>query len=540
MRRSMLVVLFVCMTLISRAAVITASGGDALQRAVKNELSGLAPSYGPLVPGESVSFSIPTLVGYSAKGLPSGLKLNSKTGEISGSPKKPTGDDGATVAFSKKGAETLTAKFVVGPIPTIDVTLVGDTEKCKVTGANKAYLVGKKVSLMAKAPKGTAFVGWFKDGEPWPSEAESGKAKLSYVMTAECLALVAKFEKEKMSLSCPGLAAGTFTVGVCGAGDGIPLEISTQSGVKSVKASKLPTGMKLVKDKSTGEWMITGAPTKAGAYNVVLTVMAVSGATESVTIPVTVESLPDWVVGTFEGYGYDQYFGDGYEWTTFPVGHWSGRVQCSISSAGKATTVLTSGQTRRGNAQLKCGRAGSYEFEIEGVNVSIVCREINGIKIGYMYAKWSHTNEWNEHIVTEAKGWQLRWQEFSQQGLVPKFAAKTETKLQMSELKYDYCPTEDPQLTLPGSLLLKYGKNGALMATYLPTQGGKASATASAQLVPFEMDANGRLRMETTIMIKLMQDRYFLLHLFLSTPVGSQFVYGDEVRVEDYLLTVEE
>lgn len=218
------------------------------------------PSYGPFVPGEKVSLAIPALVGYTAKKLPSGLKLNKKTGEITGAAKKPTGEAGVTVTFTKKGEPTLTTQFVVGPIPTINVTLEGDTEKCKVTGANKAYLVGKKVSLQAKGPKGTAFLGWFKDGEPWPSEAESKNAKLSYVMTKESISLVAKFEKEKMSVGCPGLASAFFTVGVAGSTAGIPIEIETQSGVKSVKVSKLPSGMKY--DKKLG--CIVGAPTKAG------------------------------------------------------------------------------------------------------------------------------------------------------------------------------------------------------------------------------------------------------------------------------------
>jgi len=288
-----------------------------------------------LVPGAKVDFDT-GLVGYTPKNLPSGLKYDKNTGRITGTPTKPTGDAGVTVTFTKKGAETQMLQFVVSAIPTINVTLEGDTEKCKVTGANKAYLVGKKVSLSATAPKGTAFVGWFKDGEPWPSAEESVKPKLSFVMTPENLELVAKFEKEKMSLACLGLAAGTFTVGVDGTGDGIPLEITTQSGVKSVKATKLPTGMKLVKDKTTGEWMITGAPTKAGSFNVVLTVTAVSGAVQSITIPVTVEALPSWLVGTYTGMVGR---GEGKNWMAY------GTFSLTVAATGKisAKVVVPSG-----------------------------------------------------------------------------------------------------------------------------------------------------------------------------------------------------
>ena len=265
---------------------------------------GLETVYGPFVPGENVLIDIRGLVGYTAKGLPRGLKLNKKTGTISGVAKKPTAADGAVVTFTKKGAAAQTTRIIVGAIPTVSVELTGDAEGCKVSGA-KAYLAGKKVTLKVKTPKGTAFTGWTRNGEPWPNAAESKNAKLSFQMRAENLALVASFEKEKMSVACPGLAEKTFKVGVAGGTEGIPLEITTQSGIKSVKASKLPSGMKLVKDKATDTWSIVGSPKKPGTYNVVLKVTATSGATETITIPVEVDALPAWAQGTFVGIGMD-------------------------------------------------------------------------------------------------------------------------------------------------------------------------------------------------------------------------------------------
>ena len=207
----------------------------------------LQESYGPFIPGAEVELNL-GLVGYTAKKLPSGLKLDKKTGIVKGKAKKP-GE--YQVTFTKKGAETHTAKFIVGPMPTITITMEGDIEKCKVTGASKpgkGYLVGKKVSLSAKGPKGTAFIGWFMDGEPWPNETEYLESKLKYVMTEENLSLVARFEKEKMSVACDRLS--TLTVGE---EVSIPIAIETQSGVKSVKGSKLPSGLKIKKDKATGE-----------------------------------------------------------------------------------------------------------------------------------------------------------------------------------------------------------------------------------------------------------------------------------------------
>ena len=256
----------------------------------------LQESYGPFVPGTEVELNL-GLVGYTAKKLPSGLKLDKKTGVVKGKAKKP-GEYQAT--FTKKGAETLTAKFIVGPMPTITIMMEGDTEKCKVTGASKpgnGYLVGKKVSLSAKGPKGTAFTGWFKDGAPWPNETEYLESKLKYVMTEENLSLVARFEKEKMSVSCDGLS--TLTVGE---EVSIPVTIETQSGVKSVTGSKLPTGLKVKKDKATGEWFVTGKPKKVGTWNSVIKVTAKSGAVEQLPVTMTVEDKGEVVLPSANHY----------------------------------------------------------------------------------------------------------------------------------------------------------------------------------------------------------------------------------------------
>ena len=242
-------------------------------------------SYGPFTPGENVALNL-GLAGYTAKKLPSGLKLDKTTGAVTGIPKKPGTYE---VTFAKKGAETLTATFVVGPMPTVSIAMEGDVEKCKVKGASKpgnGYLVGKKVNIAAKAPKGTAFAGWYKDGEPWPSETEYLVAKQAYVMTAESLSLVARFEKERMSVTCPGFS-GTLAAGMDVV---VPIEITTQSGIKSVKGSKLPSGLKV---KKTGDmWAIVGNPKKKGTFAATVKVTAKSGAVEELQIAMIVADLP--------------------------------------------------------------------------------------------------------------------------------------------------------------------------------------------------------------------------------------------------------
>jgi len=66
----------------------------------------------------------------------------------------------------------------------------------------------------------------------------------------------------------------------------------------TVKASGLPSGLKF--DAKTGE--ITGVPkAKAGSYTVVFTASKKGEKNQVATITINVESLPSWVVGTFDG-----------------------------------------------------------------------------------------------------------------------------------------------------------------------------------------------------------------------------------------------
>ena len=253
------------------------------------------------VPGEQVDIDS-TLIGYTAKRLPSGLKYDKSTGRITGTLTKPTAAGGVAVTFAKSGEEDVETVIIFGSLPTVSVKMSGvnsegDTDGCKVTGAG-AYLVGKTVTLKATAPKGTAFAGFYKDGEPWPNAADYKKTSLAYTMGKEDVSLVAKFEKEKMSVGCVGLSDGFFTAGVAGSPEGIPLEIETQSGVKSVKVEKLPAGMK----SDAKNERITGAPTKAGNSKVVITVTAVSGAVEKKEIDVPVAAMSETAVGTFNGF----------------------------------------------------------------------------------------------------------------------------------------------------------------------------------------------------------------------------------------------
>ena len=174
-------------------------------------------SYGPYVQGMSMELDT-GLWGYSAKGLPSGLSYDAKTGKISGRPKKQTDAGGVEVTLTKKGA-------------------------------------------------------------------------------ADVLFFV-EVRAEEISIGCEGLSVGKLPAGVLCSSDGMGLQVDAESDVKSVSVTKLPTGMKYDSKKM----LITGAPTKAGDFEVVLTVTTAAGNKKTVKMPVSVLAMPEAAVGKFDGF----------------------------------------------------------------------------------------------------------------------------------------------------------------------------------------------------------------------------------------------
>ena len=89
-------------------------------------------------------------------------------------------------------------------------------------------------------------------------------------------------------------------------------------------------------DKKTG--LIVGAPTKAGSFDVTIKVTAKSGAVETLVVPVTVASLPDWATGTFGGM-IGRFIGpiDDDEFRPY------GMITMKITAAGKISAKVTAG-----------------------------------------------------------------------------------------------------------------------------------------------------------------------------------------------------
>ena len=201
------------------------------------------------------------------------------------------------------GGTQVTAETVV----TKDVTFYAHWKRVS-SGADEEIVAGEKVTIE------TEFIGYKASGLPsgLKYDAKSGKITGTAKGATALEGVVVKFTKknaadeeitiavraEDVSVGCEGLSNGPLPAGVVGASEGINLQIYSEGGTKSVSVSKLPAGMKY--DSKKG--VITGAPSKAGNYEVSLTLTTKFGTKETVKIPVSVAAMPVMAVGKFDGF----------------------------------------------------------------------------------------------------------------------------------------------------------------------------------------------------------------------------------------------
>jgi hypothetical protein len=135
----------------------------------------------------------------------------------------------------------------------------------------------------------------------------------------------------------------------------------------TVKAAGLPAGLKLVQDKATGAYAITGVPTKAGTNTVTFTASKKGEANQVATITLATAALPAWAQGTFAGwaraYGGEPDYEDDYGAATMTVGA-NGKVSGKIALMGTNWTFAAAsyaasdgGDNFEVSAEAKAGKA---------------------------------------------------------------------------------------------------------------------------------------------------------------------------------------
>lgn len=158
----------------------------------------------------------------------------------------------------------------------------------KVTGGNKTFKPGDKVTLKATANKGAAFSGWTLDGEliEW-------SPSLTYIATGEDVTIMAEFiaaRDDSLRIDCPDRAFRLGEQVYSSVFD--MLELNSGSWA-TLKITGLPTGLKY--DEKGG--FITGAPSKVGVYYVTCTSSNQNGYKQI--------AIGEWTVGPATNGDYD-------------------------------------------------------------------------------------------------------------------------------------------------------------------------------------------------------------------------------------------
>ncbi|MDO5317105.1 MAG: putative Ig domain-containing protein [bacterium] len=290
---------------------------------------GLQDVYGPFIPGSPVDFTLTCAANWAVSGLPAGLKFDKVTGHITGTPTKP---GASTVYFtmSVKDPDTAktvthmaTATFIIDELRRLVLQVEG-TGTGKTTGSG-AYVANKKVSIKATADSKanektgavkSVFVGWF-DGDTLLSKS----ASYSYVMTETSeQTLTASFvtaeeDADSIGLAVDGMeissAESTVWTNMCGIAVQWPIVASALSET-TVKVAGLPAGLKLVQDKKTKEYVISGTPTAASKFaadkvtripaQAKITVTTAGKSSGVFIIEMVVLPLEPWAQGTFSGF----------------------------------------------------------------------------------------------------------------------------------------------------------------------------------------------------------------------------------------------
>ena len=172
-----------------------------------------------------------------------------------------------------------------------------------MTPASGQVLSGKPVTLTAKPGKDSVFAYWLTDDGIFYNTtlkmAPDVDTKVQAVFKLKSSVSSPRILAENVAWSQNSMVGVAFEMSV-----GVPLDARPAK----FSASGLPSGLKI--DSQSG--VISGIPTKAGAFNATVTVAGGvnSSAKHTVSIRIDVSPLPTWAQGTFSGMVYNEYFDD--------------------------------------------------------------------------------------------------------------------------------------------------------------------------------------------------------------------------------------
>ena len=217
-----------------------------------------------------------------------------------------SGPAAAATAFRDPGVSAVTAPFYP------DSTASGNVA---VTPKYGQVAAGKTVTLKATAAKGSVFAGWF-DGTVLLSQATSlALPAPDGDKTITAMFITTDEDKRNIALSVNGAKLYGSTTETprwsifCGVAVNWPV-ISSGLSQTTVKAAGLPSGLKLVQDKTTKAYTIAGAPSAASKvdkdgvatpYKVIFTVTTTGKSTQTFALDLYVDALPAWATGSFDG-----------------------------------------------------------------------------------------------------------------------------------------------------------------------------------------------------------------------------------------------
>lgn len=201
---------------------------------------------------------------------------------------------------------------------TVTLTLSASPLGAGTLSGGGVYDEEKSVTLKATPRNGYVFSCWKKG-----SAVVSQSAKFPYTLGTANVALTAVFitkrqDFESVALEVDNVAQSTSVVHEVALVQGVNVRwpvLASALTAATPSVSGLPSGMKLVQDKATGEYSISGAPTavskkdsktgEAKPSAVTIKVKTAGGNTVSYKMSLVVEPRPDWAVGAFNGGVFD-------------------------------------------------------------------------------------------------------------------------------------------------------------------------------------------------------------------------------------------